>query len=61
MTLFPDGSEPEPGNTITIDNRHVVAAVIDQGVVINVPQRMLFVFGEGHLAGAWPITVGRPD
>jgi len=61
MTLFPDGSEPEQGNTIAIDNRHVAAAAIDQGVVINVPQRMLFVFREGHLAGAWPITVGRPD
>jgi hypothetical protein len=22
---------------------------------------MLFVFREGHLAAAWPVTVGRPD
>ena len=61
LTLFPDGSEPEPGGAITIDNRHVAAAAIDQGVVINIPQRMLFVFRQGQLAGAWPITVGRPD
>jgi L,D-transpeptidase ErfK/SrfK len=61
MTLFPDGGEPEPDSTITIDNRHVATATIDDGVVINVPQRMLFVFRDGHLAGAWPITVGRPD
>jgi L,D-transpeptidase ErfK/SrfK len=61
LTLFPNGSDPEAGDTITIDNRHVVASALDQGVVINVPQRMLFVFREGHLAGAWPITVGRPD
>lgn len=39
----------------------MAAAAIDQGVVIDVPQRMLFVFRPGQLAGAWPITVGRPD
>ncbi len=61
LTLFPDGGDPEPGAAITIDNRHVAPAEIDEGVVINVPQRMLFVFREGHLAAAWPITVGRPD
>ena len=61
LTLFPDGIEPDAGSTITIDNRHVAAAAIDQGVVINIPQRMLFVFRQGQLAGAWPITVGRPD
>ena len=61
LTLFPDGSEPEPGGSITIHNRHVAAAAIDEGVVINVPERLLFVFRQGHLAGAWPITVGRPD
>jgi L,D-transpeptidase ErfK/SrfK len=61
VTLFPDGSEPEPGRTITIDNRHVAAAAVDQGIVINVPQRMLFAFKGGRLIGAWPITAGRPD
>lgn len=61
LTLFPDGSEPDPGNNITIDNRHVACAAIEQGVVINIPQRMLFLFREGRVAGAWPITVGRPD
>jgi L,D-transpeptidase ErfK/SrfK len=61
LTLFPDGNEPKPGDTIVIDNRHVAAAALAEGIVINVPQRMLFVFHEGHLAGAWPVTVGRPD
>jgi L,D-transpeptidase ErfK/SrfK len=55
------GGEPEPGAKITVDNRHVAAAVIGDGVVINVPQRMLFVFRDGQLAAAWPVTVGRPD
>src|SRR5579864_1828515 len=49
-----DGGEPEPGAKITVDNRHVAAAAIGDGVVINVPQRMLFVFRAGQLAAAWP-------
>src|SRR5215831_13069790 len=61
LTLFPDGSEPTTGDTIMIDSRHVAGAAIDDGIVINVPQRMLFVFREGRLAAAWPVTVGRPD
>lgn len=61
LTLFPDGNEPQPGDTVIIDNRHVAAAALAEGIVINVPQRMLFVFRDGHLAGAWPVTVGRPD
>ena len=56
-----NGGEPEPGASITVDNRHVAAQAIDDGVVINVPQRMLFVFHDGQLAAAWPVTVGRPD
>jgi hypothetical protein len=61
LTLFSNGNEPATGSTIMIDNRHVAPAAVDQGVVINVPQRMLFVFRDGRVAGAWPITVGRPD
>ncbi|HKD69198.1 MAG TPA: L,D-transpeptidase family protein [Candidatus Binataceae bacterium] len=56
-----NGGEPEPGAKIDVDNRHVAAAETADGVVINVPQRMLFVFRDGHLAAAWPVTVGRPD
>ena len=61
LTLLLDGNEPKPGDTIIIDSRHVVPAAVPEGIVINVPQRMLFVFRDGHLAGAWPATVGRPD
>ncbi len=61
LTMFPDGSEPNPGETITIDNRHIAPAVLDDGIAINIPQRMLFAFRDGNLAGAWPVTIGRPD
>lgn len=55
-----NGEDPGPGDTIDIDNRHV-APTIGDGVVINVPQRMVFLMRDGNVAGAWPATVGRPD
>jgi L,D-transpeptidase ErfK/SrfK len=58
--MFKDG-DPDPGSVIEVDDRHVAPAVLNNGVVINIPQRMLFVFRGGRLAGAWPATVGRPD
>jgi len=61
LTMLPDGSEPQAGSMLAIDNRHIAPADVDQGVVVNIPQRMLFLFRDGHLAAAWPVTVGRPD
>jgi hypothetical protein len=62
LTLFPDGNEPKPGDTTTIDNRHPAPAALAEGIVINVPQRMLFVFQDGHLAGRgrsrWDAPIG---
>jgi L,D-transpeptidase ErfK/SrfK len=60
-TIMPGGAVPEPGTDIELDDRHVAPAVIRDGIAINVPQRMLFVFHDGRLAHAWPATVGRPD
>jgi len=47
------------GNTLTIDNRHVVPEVMRDGIVINLPQRMLFYFSDGRLVGAYAAAVGR--
>jgi len=50
------------GQRLRIDNRHVVpVAASGGGIVINIPQRMLFFADdEGHL-DASPVAVGRPD
>ena len=50
------------GQRIRIDNRHIVPEEASAGgIVINIPQRMLFFSDdEGHL-GASPVAVGRPD
>jgi L,D-transpeptidase ErfK/SrfK len=49
------------GQTLVIDNRHLIPEHPVDGIVINVPQRMLFVFVGDRLVGAYPIAVGRPD
>jgi L,D-transpeptidase ErfK/SrfK len=54
------GTVLEPGQRLVIDNRHVIADHPADGILINVPQRMLFVFVGDCLAGAYPVAVGRP-
>jgi L,D-transpeptidase ErfK/SrfK len=51
----------KPGQRLVIDNRHVLPAHPADAIVINVPQRMLFVFVAGRLAGAYAVAVGRAD
>ena len=49
------------GQELLVDNRHVVPAGVADGILINIPQRMLFLFKNGELAGHYPVAVGRPD
>ncbi len=53
-------SHLKPGSLLWVDNRHVVPADIDDGILVNVPQRMLFVLSSGNLIVAYPVAVGRP-
>lgn len=50
-----------PGIKLTIDNRHIVPANLDTGMVINIPQRILFYFTAGELKATYPVALGRPD
>lgn len=58
---LPAGAALEPGTLLRVDNRHIVPAGEWEGIVINVPQRMLFLFEHGTLVAAYPIAAGRPD
>lgn len=53
-------SRLKSGDVLWIDNRHIVPSDITDGILINVPQRMLFVLSHGHLNAAYPVSVGRP-
>ena len=47
------------GETLTLDNRHIIPELTSgTPLVINVPQRMLFVARAGEVSG-YPVAVGR--
>ncbi|MCD6735416.1 MAG: L,D-transpeptidase family protein [Burkholderiaceae bacterium] len=48
-----------PGQVLQVTARHVVPQPLDEGILINLPQRMLFLFRGGRLASAYPVAVGR--
>ena len=48
------------GQQLRVDNRHIVPIVSD-GIVINIPQRMLFYFKERRLILSFPVGLGRHD
>ncbi len=49
-----------PGDAIGIDNRHIAPAYEADGLVVNVPQRLLFHYWGGVLRARYPVAVGRP-
>ncbi|HEX6324590.1 MAG TPA: L,D-transpeptidase family protein [Vicinamibacterales bacterium] len=46
------------GDTLEIDNRHIVPQGYDDGIVVNLPQRRLFLFRNGALQESYPVAVG---
>ncbi|HUW28221.1 MAG TPA: L,D-transpeptidase family protein [Sulfuriferula sp.] len=50
-----------PGQLLQIDNRHIVPEWLAEGILINLPQRMLYYFQAGNLLAHYPVALGRPD
>ncbi|MDE2342277.1 MAG: L,D-transpeptidase family protein [Betaproteobacteria bacterium] len=50
-----------PGQRLSLDNRHLVPAGQQEGLLINLPQRLLFLFRQGRLLAAYPVGLGRAD
>jgi L,D-transpeptidase ErfK/SrfK len=48
------------GDTIHVDNRHIVPLEGADLIEVNLPQRMLFHFEGGRLSGAYPVAIGQP-
>jgi L,D-transpeptidase ErfK/SrfK len=46
------------GSILRIDNGHIVPVVADVDIVVNVPQRMLFLFEQGRVTKAFPVAAG---
>jgi len=50
-----------PGQKLTIDNRHIVPELREDGLLINLPQRMLYYFRGWELVAAYPVGLGKPS
>lgn len=50
-----------PRQRLAIHNPHIVPAALDDGILINLPQRMLFRFSQGKLREAYPVGLGKPS
>ena len=49
-----------PGKRLRIHSPHIVPMPPDDGILINLPQRMLFHFRQGKVIGAYPVGLGKP-
>jgi L,D-transpeptidase ErfK/SrfK len=48
------------GKVLRVDNRHVVPRTLENGILINIPQRLLFYFVGGRLDAWYPVALGQP-
>ena len=51
----------KPGQRLRIHNPHIVPASLDDGILVNLPQAMLFRFSQGELVSAYPVGLGKPS
>jgi L,D-transpeptidase ErfK/SrfK len=48
------------GRKLRIDDRHIVPRALDDGILINIPRRLLFYFEDGQLVAWYPVGLGQP-
>ena len=60
-----NGLEPSArlitGQPLRVNNRHIVPPGWADGLLINLPQRLLFYVVQGELMTHYPVGLGRPD
>lgn len=49
------------GDTLQVDNRHIVPSGYTDGIVVNLPQRRLFLFRDGRVVESYPVSIGMTD
>lgn len=50
----------QPGTQLKVNTRKIVPKIIQDGIIINIPDRMLYFFKEGSLDAAYPLCLGMP-
>jgi hypothetical protein len=54
------GDRLHAGDTVHVNNRHIVPVEESDSIEVNLPQRMLFHFEDSELRGVYPVAVGQP-
>jgi L,D-transpeptidase ErfK/SrfK len=58
---YPGKGAVRNGQRLRIHHPHIVPNGLDDGVLINIPQRMLFHFNGGRLIASYPVGLGKPS
>jgi L,D-transpeptidase ErfK/SrfK len=61
MNGLKNGAMLQQDQLLQIDNRHIIPERLTDGILINLPQRMLYYFQAGKLMAHYPVGLGRPS
>jgi L,D-transpeptidase ErfK/SrfK len=61
MNGIKKGATLQQDQLLQIDNRHIIPERLTDGILINLPQRMLYYFLAGKLMAHYPVGLGRPS
>ena len=50
----------EPGMKLKVNTRKIVPKLVSDGIIINIPDRMLYFFKDGALDSYYPLCLGMP-
>ncbi len=56
-----DNTIIHPGQHLRVHHLHIVPTTLEDGILINLPQRMLFNFSQDKLVSAYPVGLGKPS
>jgi len=50
------------GKTLLVNNRHIFPqSSLNEGLLLNLPGHMIYLFANGNLVKRYPVAIGRPD
>lgn len=53
-----DGGRVKPGRILLLPSKHILPSVRRSGIVLNIPERGVYLFRHGRLAARFPVAVG---
>ena len=49
------------GHRLKVNTKRIVPRSAESGIIVNIPDRMLYYLKEGKVASAFPVGLGKPD